>query len=325
MEGIIQWCLESSEPWTRFRTRLDLCGQFEDSAEVQSDREQMLAHPQVKALLSGAAARGETPIKRHNDAGHPIHQLNVLVDFGLRTSDPGMAEIVETIRAHQSSEGAMESLVNIPKAFGGSGEDGWSWMGCDAPLLLYALLGLGMKDDSRVQKAVNHLEGLAAENGFRCCAAPALGKFHGPGSRADPCPIANLYVLKAFSMREDLLDSPAAHSAAEMILQHWESPVDQKYYLFGVGRNFRKIKYPFVWYDILHAADVLSRFPFVRSDPRMKNMVSTLTSQTGPDGRVTASSMYQVWKGWSFADKKNPSPWLTFLVARIQKRMSDEE
>jgi hypothetical protein len=31
--------------------------------------------------------------------------------------------------------------------------------------------------------------------------------------------------------------------------------------------------------------------------------------------------MYRAWKGWSFADKKNPSPWLTFLVLRMIKRM----
>jgi hypothetical protein len=31
--------------------------------------------------------------------------------------------------------------------------------------------------------------------------------------------------------------------------------------------------------------------------------------------------MYRAWKGWSFADKKNPSPWLTLLVHRILKRL----
>jgi hypothetical protein len=30
--------------------------------------------------------------------------------------------------------------------------------------------------------------------------------------------------------------------------------------------------------------------------------------------------MYQAWKGWSFADKKLPSPWLTLIALRIVKR-----
>jgi len=28
-----------------------------------------------------------------------------------------------------------------------------------------------------------------------------------------------------------------------------------------------------------------------------------------------------VWKGWSFADKKSPSPWLTLVVLRVLKRL----
>ncbi len=29
---------------------------------------------------------------------------------------------------------------------------------------------------------------------------PALGKFRGPGRKDDPCPVANLYALKALSL-----------------------------------------------------------------------------------------------------------------------------
>jgi len=71
----------------------------------------------------------------------------------------------------------------------------------------------------------------------------------------------------------------------------------------------------------LHVVDVLSRFPFVHADPRFREMAETITTQTDGKGRYTASSMYRAWKGWSFADKKNPSPWLTFLVLRVLKRI----
>jgi len=49
-------------------------------------------------------------------------------------------------------------------------------------------------------------------------------------------------------------------------------------------------------------------------------MVQVILDQADDLGRYTASSMYLAWKGWSFADKKQPSPWLTFLVKRIEKR-----
>ena len=68
---------------------------------------------------------------------------------------------------------------------------------------------------------------------------------------------------------------------------------------------------------------MLSRFPFARADPRFCEMVDTIAAQAGDQRRYTAGSMYVAWKGWSFADKKHPSPWLTFLVLRIQKRMAE--
>ena len=190
---------------------------------------------------------------------------------------------------------------------------------CDAPTVLYCLLAMGKGDDPRVRRAVDHLAGQVDENGWRCRCAPELGKFRGPGRKGDPCPIANVYALKALSFAPAYLDSPATRRGAEMLLHHWERRTDTKYYLFGIGSDFRKLKYPFVWYDILHVVDVFSRFPFVRGDPRLAEMLDVVISQADEQGRYTAGSMYQAWKGWSFADKKQPSPWLTYLVLRIQK------
>jgi hypothetical protein len=76
--------------------------------------------------------------------------------------------------------------------------------------------------------------------------------------------------------------------------------------------------------------EVLSRFPFVHGDPRFREMTGAITAQADAaspgqsrgEGRYTATSMYRAWKGWSFADKKHPSPWLTFLVLRILKRLN---
>jgi hypothetical protein len=121
-----------------------------------------------------------------------------------------------------------------------------------------------------------------------------------------------------------MLDHPAALAGTEMLLSHWVLRGQKKYYLFGIGTDFHKIKYPLVWYDILHAVDVLSRFPHVRDDARFLEMLEALTSQADAEGRYTARSMYRAWKGWSFANKKQPSPWLTFLVLRAARRASGQ-
>jgi hypothetical protein len=358
---LTQWLLESDEPWTRCRTLVDLLDRPKDAPEVQAARAEMLAHPHVQALIAEAATWPGYALKRHNDAKHPVYKFSTLADFGLRADDPGIAAGIEAMLAHQSPEGAFQSLVNVPKAFGGTGEDLWTWMLCDAPMLLYALLAMGpstlpfdpstglrtssaqdrlrtgLGDDGlhpepvegRVQRAVDHLVSLVDENGWRCVAAPELGKFRGPGRKADPCPIVNVYALKALAQVPELLDSPATRAGAEMLLWHWEHQTERKICMFGIGTDFRKLKYPFVWYDILHVVDVLSRFSFVHADPRFQEMVKTITAQADEacpeqsrrDGCYTAGSMYRAWKGWSFADKKNPSPWLTFLVLRAQRRM----
>ena len=325
---VTNWLLESDEPWTRYRTLVDLLDRPEDDPEVQAARAEMLAHPQVREMIAETATWPGYPLKRHNDAAHPLYKFSTLADFGMRADDPEMTAGIEAVMAHQSPEGAFQILVNIPKVFGGTGEDAWTWMLCDAPTLLYALLGFGLGDDERVQRAVEHLVGLVDENGYRCVAAPELGKFRGQGRKADPCPIVNVYVLKALSQASargsargvpELLDSPATRTGAEMLLWHWEHQTERKIYMFGIGTDFRKLKYPFAWYDVLNVADVLSRFPFVHTDPRFQEMVGTITAQADEEGRYTAGSMYRAWKGWSFADKKHPSPWLTFLVLRVQR------
>ena len=340
MSDPIEWLLKSDEPWTRYRTLVDLLDRPEGDNQVQAARGKTLAHPQVQALIAEAGTWPCRPLTRHSDASHPIYKLSTLADFGLRAGETDVvADIdagIEAVMAHQSPEGAFQSLVNVPKAFGGTGEDMWTWMLCDAPTLLYALLAMGaqgtapgLDDDPRVQRAVDHLVGLVEENGWRCAAARELGKFRGPGRKHDPCPIVNVFALKALAQasargKPELLGSPAAHAGAEMLLWHWEHQAERKIYMFGIGTDFRKLKYPFVWYNVLHVVDVLSRFPFVHADPRCREMVETITAQADEDGRYTAGSMYRAWKGWSFADKKRPSPWLTFLVRRIQKRVSQQ-
>jgi len=317
---IENWLLDSSEPWTRYHARLELLDQPESDPQVQTERESMLADLRVRGLIAEAAWPGYA-LQRHNDARHPLHKLSVLADFGLHSGDPGIDTLLEAILAHQSVEGAFQSLVSIPAAFGGSGKAEWAWLACDAPLLLYALLKLGCERDERIDLAIGHLAGLVVENGWRCAGAAEVGRFRGPGRKADPCPIATLYALKALAQIPEILDSPAAHAGAEMLLHHWEVRNSQKYYLFGMGSDFRKLKYPFVWYDILHVVAVLSHYSFVHGDTRFQEMLTSMTSQADSQGRYTAGSMYQAWKGWSFADKKAPSPWLTFLVMRIHKRV----
>ena len=159
------------------------------------------------------------------------------------------------------------------------------------------------------------------DNGWRCGAASSLPEFGGPGRRLDTCPMATTYVLKALALVPETGSSAAVTAGIDALLGHWEHQADYKLKMFGIGTDFRKLKYPFVWYDILHVADILTRFPPARSDPRLPDMVREITDQADDDGRYRAGSMYRAWQDWSFADKKQPSPFLTLLVMRIERRI----
>jgi hypothetical protein len=322
LSEVLEWLLESEEPWTRYRTLVDLLGLPEDDPSVQAARSDLLAHPQVQTLITETAAWGEHALSRHNEAGNPLYAFCTLAEFGVQTSDdPRLAAGIQRLLAHQSPEGAFQTVLNVAQRYGGSGEDTWTWMNCDTPTVLYVLLAMGLEHDARVQRAVEHLSGLVDDNGWRCIGGQEVGKFRGPGRKTDPCPIANVLAMKALSLVPDRLDSPTTRAGAEMLLWHWQNQGERKFYLFGIGTDFRKLKYPFVWYDILHVVEVLSRFPFIYADARFDEMVRGITLQADDQGRYTATSIYRAWQGWSFADKKHPSPWLTFLERRIQKRI----
>jgi hypothetical protein len=245
------------------------------------------------------------------------HKLGFLADIGCRHDDPGISPVVERILDNQSLEGPFTVPINIPSGFGGDGLDHQTWMLTDAPMVLSALIRLGLGGDARVEKAVAYLAGLVRENGWPCAAAPELGKFHGPGRRDDPCPFANLGMLKVLGELPHWRESNAAERGIGMILTQWKNRRDSHPYLFKMGTDFCKLKAPFIWYDLLHVLDVLSYFPRARQDARYLEMRAILRSKENVDGRYTPESVYLAWKDWEFGQKKTPSRWVTFLALRI--------
>lgn len=316
---LIDWLLESP-PWVDYRTRLDLLGEAENDPGVQFARSVMLAYPLVQGLIAELANWPGQVLNGHKSAGHPLHKLVFLADLGLKADDPGMAQIIDLVTAHQSEEGPFQVLMNVSPRYGGTGVDTWTWAACDAPLLLYALASFGLADDPRVRKGVDYMLSIHCTNGWRCTGAAGMGNWRGPGRKGDPCPFVNLIMLKAISALPDLIDHPAAHIGAETLLRCWAERRAQHPYMFYMGTDFCKLKAPLVWYDILNVADTLTRFPWLRGDPRLNEMLNIITTKADAQGRFTIESVWTAWKDWDFGQKKEPSPWLTFLAQRVLQR-----
>ncbi|MBI5870315.1 MAG: hypothetical protein HZB44_05065 [Actinobacteria bacterium] len=316
MDVPVDWLLEG-EPFIEYRTRLDLLAQSEGDEAVRAARQGMLADSRVVGLLDELSGWPGTVISSHKSASQPFHKLTFLADLGVRADDPGVPAIVKTILKRQSDEGPFQLPMNIAKHYGGSGKDEWAWALCDAPLIVYGLAKMGLAADPQVRRAVDYLAGLVRDNGWPCAVSEKLGKFRGPGRKDDPCPFANLATLKALTQFDDLRDGPAARVGAETILTLWNESRSRHPYLFYMGTDFRKLKAPFIWYDLLHVLDVLSRFPWLATDVRLLDMMDTLKWKADPQGRFSPESVWMPWKAWEFGQKKEPSRWVTMLAWRI--------
>jgi hypothetical protein len=315
----VEWLLQG-DAWIQFRTRVDLLEQAESDSQVMAARKGMLADPKIKSLLAELTDWPGAVLNSHKSASQPFHKLAFIADLGLNLSDAPVNKIVKKVMAHQSEQGPFQLPTNVPIHFGGSGQDEWTWALCDAPILVSALIKMGMGDDKRVQTAIQYLDGLVRDNGWPCAVSPELGKFRGPGRKEDPCPFATLAMLKVMSRVPELQDGKSARIGVEALLTLWDGSKERHPYMFFMGRDFRKLKAPMFWYDILHVLDILSHFKWARKDKRFKDMLSIVESKADDEGRYVPESIWTAWKDWDFSQKKVPSRGLTFFVQRILKR-----
>ncbi len=275
---LIDWLL-SGEPWIEYRTRLDLLGQREDEQQVRVAKGGMLADARVRALLDELSGWPGHVISSHKSAGQQFHKLTFIADLGLKSEDPGMSEIIARIFSHQSTEGPFQLSTNIPTHFGGTGSDQWAWALCDAPLIVYALVKFGLSSRPEVRSAVDYLAGLSRSNGWPCAVSRELGNFRGPGRKDDPCPFANLAMLKALAEIDEWRETAVCRIGAETLLELWSESTSRHPYMFFMGMDFRKLKVPFIWYDLVHVLDVLSRFSWLKADSRLLDMLEILKSK----------------------------------------------
>ena len=245
MDKVMDW-LSSGPPWVEYRSRVELKGEGEGSPAVHSARERMIDHHQVQGILDELASWPAAALKSHKSAGHLLHKLTFVADLGLRQTDSVLEKVIEQVLARQSDEGPFQIMMNINPRYGGRGDDEFVWMLCDAPLTLYALVKFGLQDDPRIMAAAEHLTGLIRENGWPCAVSPELGSFRGPGRKDDPCPYANLVMLKVLAEFDEWRDSDVTRCGVEAALTLWEERRERHPYLFHMGTDFSKLKAPLI-------------------------------------------------------------------------------
>ena len=318
MDEAKRWLLEA-EPWAAYAAQTQLLNENAEASETQGLYEACAGHPRIAGLLDELAGWETDIVSSHKNAGLLLHKLAFLSDIGLSVQTPQIAQAVETILGHTDQSGVPFVRMNIPERFGGTGEDAWAWALCDAPVVLCSLLKLGVPE-RRLESAIAVLTALARTNGFPCAVSPELGRLRGPGKKDDPCPYATLQMLNLLQQCETRRGGPEARAAAESLLSLWEHSRKKHPYIFYMGTDFRKLKAPLVWYDVVSVADALSKCPWVFDDGRFLEMLGCIAQKADGHGRFTPESVYRAMKDWDFGRKKAPSAWLTLCVHRIFHR-----
>ncbi len=311
--------LDHSDNWLKYAILIHLFHEPKDS--LVEIRNVALGDDRIQKHLSSVANFHASLVTNHKNPDLPIHKLMFLLDLGFDMEIPEIKAAVDEIIKHQDEHGIYQSLTNVPKHFGGAGVDVFSWCLCDAPLLLLALIKAGMDYHEHIKPGVDYLVSLCRDNGFPCAVSSELGKFRGPGKKADCCPYATMIMADLLSYIPEYRDSQVAHCCVNALLSLWENSLDQHPYVFYMGTDFRKLKAPSCWYDIVSMTGVLSKYKFVHQDPRFKEMITLIRNKQDKDKYFTPESVYIKLKDWDFGQKKIPSPYLTYLCYRIFERL----
>lgn len=319
----IPWLLESN-PWTRYRTMIDLLDYPVDNDDITDTLSNLVSHPQIQQLMDTAGQWFPQSVTRHNVPTLSHYTLATLVEFGLTVKHPLIKKLVDKVLM-KWEDGAIAIRQTLPEKGNGftkpdPNADEWHAMPCDSPLITSVLLEAGV-NDNRLDKSISLIQKRWSDpNGWFCHFFFVEGQFK---KMQIGCPMAGLLALHLFSRTAMTVPKDIILNAFAPLDFHFKS--GKSLYFFGRSKKFWTLKYPFVWYNALYLADVLTRFEILKTKPMIKELIDWLLSQQNDEGRFKPTSMFMTYKGWDFANKKEPSPWMTMLCCRILKNYYEEK
>jgi len=307
-DNVAKWLL-SGEPWVAYQTRINL---FHENLAVDVEAEykrNIISSGKIQGLVHELQYYFPKTATRHTDSKLSHYKLRMLSDFGIAEKD-GMSKIIEEVGSHTNN-----NLYSIRQQMPLRDADPsveWNALPCDNPVILYALIKMGAHN-SNIDNQVSLLkEKWTTPQGWFCHLPFVEGQFK---KEHIGCPMAGLVALEVFSQYKELKDSSYAQNAYQTIRRHYDS--GKSIYYFGRGKNFHTFKYPYVWYNALYMADVLTRFDFAKREPLVVDLIDWIEANADTDGTYTPTSIFVEYKDWDFGNKKAPSPWITYVCYKI--------
>jgi hypothetical protein len=317
----VPWLLES-QPWTILRTKIDILNIPIDSQEIRNIEKEILANSQIGQLIKETSDWLHFAPGRNNDPKLSYFKLRMLSDFGLSYKNKQVNEIVKKADVHKidqlfavrgTAPARPKKREKIQKT--DPSADVWHVSPCNSPIITYSLLSLGYNNSSLKKSAFKIANLWDSPQGWFCHYFFVDGQF----KKFDTgCPIAGLMALEVFSQIPELKESQQAKNAFAPLEFHWK--LKKSIYYFGRSKKFWTLKYPYIWYNALYLADVLTRFEFLKGHKLIQEIVDWIEESQDEQGRFKPTSIFMPYKSWTFGNKKEPSPWITFLCCRIFKQ-----
>ncbi len=274
----------------------------------------------------------DNEISGHDRPLYAPNLLGLLADMGVTAADDaGLDRLLDSMLSHQDEDGRFQSFGRLRSA-----RPGWHSLLCDNHAIVEQLLRFGRGEDPRVGRALERMEAdladLAQGRAWPCLVDSAWG-FRGPGRKGDFCPMVTLQALRAFSFLPPT-DRPAwLLDVARVSLRAWTERGTEKPYMFGHGRQFKRVKWPATWYSSLAVLDAVGRYPqlWTSSDSKAEDvraiaeLAACLVAYNvdSATGTVTPRSCYQGFEESSFGQKRKPSAYATAKVLAVLARVAD--
>ena len=295
---VLDWLL-AGPVWVRFAVELQLLDRKPDITPVLQDDAIRNIIARLKSTTVGIPALKSGRV-HYTETGKAYWDLFFLADIGLSAKDTALENEAGEIFRFQSPDGSFTIPPNV--------RDNYF---CMSAILLSSLAKMGYRDDPRILKYVRLAMNSRCNNsGWHC--------YDDAASEIGACPMDNLNILMLLGQYESYRPSPLLQGPIDLLLEHWRTR--SNLHGFGVGRRFMSLQYPAVKYGILRVLDVLSLFPHAIASPDFQNMLDYVHNKA-VDGRYFAETVDSVYAGFDFAQDREPSRWITFLVNRVENRI----
>jgi hypothetical protein len=325
-----QWGL--SEPAARWVWLTGVLDWPEDDPGVMAARRDGLADQGTQELIA-RLPDWETAVTRgHNRPDFAPNLLHLLADMGVRGGDdPRIESLLDLMLAHQEENSRFMSFGEGYPAR----EPTWGAVLCDSHAIVEALVRYGRADDRRTMAGLGRMAadlGETAQGLGWLCVPHSVSGWRGPGRKQDFCPQVTLEALRTFARLPAERRPQGLLEAAHTCLRAWRMRGKEKPYMFGHGRQFKTVKWPTSWYDVHYMLDALGRYLELwqgsSARPEDRQALAELAAcliayNLSPDGTVTPRSCYKGFEGFSFGQKKLPSPFATARLRAVLHRFDD--